>query len=183
MAENQNEIEVNNTSSLENEKIPEVFLREDLKQVAETTSLFDSIKDLQDVSRSRDESSEISEHPSMVYTGRKYNFILKNNAQETFLDINPVDKDSAEQQYSDDPINNHYTKTINNGKNKGLKQEDISRNSSLTVWQSDYRKIFNRLIKNYPRENMPQVQEFFARFTNALILAETQNQTIKLMPE
>ena len=175
MAENQNEIEVNNTSSLENEKIPEVFLREDLKQVAETTSLFDSIKDLQDISRSRDESSEISEHPSMVYTGRKYNFILKNNAQETFLDINPVDTDSAEQQYSDDPINNHYTKTINNGKNKGLKQGDISKNSSLTVWQSDYRKIFNRSIKNYPRENMPQVQEFFVRFTNALMFELSRN--------
>ncbi len=175
MAENQDEIKVNNALSLGDEKVSEVFLREDLKQVAETTSLFDSIKDLQDLSRSRDESSEISEHPSMVYTGRKYNFILKNNAQETFLDINPVDKDSAEQQYSDDPINNHYTKTINNGKNKGLKQGDISQNSSLTVWQSDYRKIFNRLIKNYPRENMPQVQEFFARFTNALMFELSRN--------
>ena len=53
MAENQDEIKVNNALSLGDEKVSEVFLREDLKQVAETTSLFDSIKDLQELSRSR----------------------------------------------------------------------------------------------------------------------------------
>jgi hypothetical protein len=175
MAENQDEIKVNNALSLGDEKVSEVFLREDLKQVAETTSLFDSIKSLQDMSKSRDESSEMHEPSTTVYTGKRYKFILKNNAQETFFDINPVDDETSEYQYSEDPINNHYTKTINNGKNKGLKQGDILQNSSLTVWQSDYRKIFQRLIKNYPTKNISQVQEFFTRFTNALMFELSRN--------
>ena len=44
MAENQNENEVNNTEELENHVVEESFVREDLKQVAATSSIFDSLK-------------------------------------------------------------------------------------------------------------------------------------------
>ena len=170
MAENQNENQVN--KQLADEVIQETFLREDLKHVAETTSLFDSLKDLQSMAKSRDE--EVTESAPKVYKGRRYNFILNNN-NETFLAIDNADVDTDGKPYTDEPIANHFVATINNGKGKGLKHDTILQNASLTVWQSDYRQIFNRLIKNYPSDNMPQVQEFFTRFANALMFELSRN--------
>ena len=175
MAENQNENELNN-SPLANEVITEEFLRSDLKHVAETTSLFDSLKDLQDMTKSRDDDDEAVETKPKVYTGRKYHFIIPNDSP-TFLGIDPSDEaaDGITGRYSEEPISNHYIVTVNNGKNKGLNQNTISPSASLTVWQSDYKKIFQRLIKNYPSENMPQIQEFFTRFANALMFELSRN--------
>jgi hypothetical protein len=170
MAENQNENQIN--KQLADEVIQETFLREDLKHVAETTSLFDSLKDLQSMAKSRDE--EVTESAPKVYTGRRYNFILNNN-NETFLAIDNADVDTDGKPYTDEPITNHFVATVNNGKGKGLKHDTILQNASLTVWQSDYRQIFNRLIKNYPSDNMPQVQEFFTRFANALMFELSRN--------
>ena len=176
MAENQNENELNKPKTLADEVITEGFVREDLKYVAETTSLFDSIKDLQDMAKSRDVDNDVSETKTEKYIGRKYQFIIPNESP-TFLGIDPSDEssDGITGRYSDEPISNHYIVTVNNGKNKGLNQDAIPKNASFAVWQSDYRKIFQRLIKNYPSENMPQVQEFFTRFANALMFELSKN--------
>ena len=176
MAENQNENEVNNAKTLADEVITEQFIREDLKQVAETTSLFDSLKDLKEMSKSRDDDNEAIAVAPKTYTGRKYHFIISNDSP-TFLGIDPSDEaaDGITGRYSEEPISNHYVVTVNNGKSKGIKQDTIPKNASLTVWQSDYKKIFQRLIKNYPSENMPQVQEFFTRFANALMFELSKN--------
>ena len=119
------------------------------------------------MAKSLDDDDSV-ESKSKVYTGRKYNFILTNDSP-TFLTIDGSDLSPTGELYTSEPIANHFVATINNGKNKGLKQDAIPKNASISVWQSDYRKIFNRLINNYPREDMPQVQEFFTRFANALM--------------
>lgn len=182
MAENQNENEVNNAKTLADEVITEQFIREDLKQVAETTSLFDSLKDLQDMTKSRDDNDEAVSVAPKTYTGRKYHFVIPNDSP-TFLGIDPSDEaaDGITGRYSEEPISNHYVVTVNNGKSKGLKQDAIPKNASFTVWQSDYKKIFQRLIKNYPSGDMPQVQEFFTRFANALMfeLSKSTKSDIK----
>ena len=204
MAENQDEINNETKYDLSNETVETGFVREDLKHVAETTSIFDSLKAIQEMSGSREaESSEVSESTTKKYTGRRYRFFLKNDAH-TFHDIDTSDE--ASELYSEDPIENHYVVTVNNGKNKGVDkfkriQKEIEENKDnpnyvpkvdsenpgidpdvvIPVWQTDYREIFNRLVKDYPRDNMPQVQEFFTRFANALMfeLSRTTQSDIK----
>ena len=179
MAENQNENEVNNTEELENHVVEESFVREDLKQVAATSSIFDSLKDLQDIPAPEDSQlDETPESSPKVYTGRKYRFYLNPNLQ-SFYDINPSNEHSTTV-YSSNPITNHYVKTVNNGIGKGLgkkgkEERTIEVGTTIPVWQANYRKIFNRLIKNYPRENIAEVQEFFTRFTNALMFELSRN--------
>ncbi len=201
MAENQDEINNETKYDLSKETVETGFVREDLKHVAKTTSIFDSQRVLTEITSSIDYSApeDASEQTVKKYTGRKYNFFLKNNAH-TFHDVDSSDGPS--ELYSEDPIENHYVVTVNNGKNKGVdkfkkKQKEreenrdnseyveqtdtenpgISPDTSVDVWQSDYRKIFNRLIKNYPSDNMPQIQEFFTRFANALMFELSKKQS------
>ena len=118
MAENQDEINNETKYDLSKETVEPEFVREDLKHVAETTSIFDSLKAIEEMAGSRDtETSEVSETTVKKYTGRRYRFFLKNDAH-TFHDIDT--SDDATEHYSDDPIENHYVVTINNGKNKGV---------------------------------------------------------------
>ena len=198
MAENQDEINNETKYDLSKETVEPEFVREDLKHVAETTSIFDSLKDLQDMTVSRP-----SDSTPKIYTGRKYRFFLRNDTH-TFHDIDT--SDSAVETSSEDPIENHYVVTVNNGKTKGVDkfkkiQKEIEENKdnsgyvpkvdsdnpgidpniAIPVWQIDYREIFNRLVKDYPKDNMPQVQEFFTRFANAVMfeLSRTTKSNIK----
>ena len=179
MAENQNENEVNNTEEIKDVVISEGFVREDLKHVAETTPIFDSLKELQEIATPETpQQNEVSESSPKVYTGKKYRF-FEHDGLHSFYDANPSD------QIPENPITDHYVKTVNNGIHKGLgekdkKEQTIPDGTTFLDWQSTYRRILNKLVRNYPSENPKEIQEYFVQFVNALMfeINRTSNSRI-----
>ncbi len=147
------------------------FVRDDLKYVAETTSLFDSIIDLKKAVK--EQSTSTSDKPK-VYRGRKYNFILNPDAN-IFYNANSKDVVDKFSGGPSNPISKHINTTVANGIEKGLAKNVLSENTPVTVWQTDYRKLFKRLVKIYPTDDMPQVEEFFTRFANAIMFELSRN--------